>query len=125
MLIGTRATTEQSNFDTAHPLYRLIAALAKARRETPALTGGDSVTRAFSNKPGLFAVSRFDPATGREVLLLFNTSTQQVAGRVQVDTASGAWRGLVGACPAQTVAPGSASYVLPPLGYAICVAQPE
>ncbi len=123
-LLGTDATTAQSNFDTGHPLYRLIAALSKARLATPALTDGMTKIRAFSDKPGLLAVSRFDPVTAREVLLLFNTSTAPVTSRVQVETASSAWSGLVQACTARTVAPGSAEISLPPLGYAICAAKP-
>ena len=66
-LIGTDATTADANFDTRHPLYRLIAELSAVRRATPALTGGLQRIRAFSDKPGLLAISRFDPKTGQEV----------------------------------------------------------
>ena len=122
-LVGTRATTAQANFDPAHPLYRLIAELARIRRATPALTGGASQVRAFGEKPGLLAVSRFDPATGREVLLAFNTSDQPLTARVAVDPASLAFASLYGACPAQADAPGSVSVSLPPLGFAVCAAK--
>ena len=48
--VETPATTAQANFDTAHPLYVQIAGLAKLRRATPALTGGSTRVRAFSDK---------------------------------------------------------------------------
>lgn len=121
-LLGTDATTAQANFDTAHPLYRLIASLAKLRRETPALTGGLTRVRASSAKPGLLAVSRFDPKTGAEVLLAYNTSTAPVSAQVVVDPASLTFTALAGPCPAAATAPGSLGISLPPLGFAVCAA---
>jgi glycosidase len=124
-LVGTTATTAQANFDTAHPLYRFIAELAKLRRSTPALTSGVTVLRASSDEPGLFAVSRFDPANGREVLLAFNTSAQPLSAQVQVDPASLTFAMLAGgACAASASAPGSVTVDLPPLGFAVCAARP-
>ena len=73
-LLGSTATTGTPRFDPAHPLYRSIAALAKLRRDTPALRRGRQVVRFASARPGLFAASRFDPDSGAEVLLIFNTS---------------------------------------------------
>ena len=122
-LLGTDATTVTANFDTGHPLYRLIAALAKIRRETPALTGGLTKVRASSAKPGLLAVSRFDPVSGAEVLLAYNTSTEPVSANIAVDPASLAFVALAGDCPAAATAPGSVSITLPPLGYAVCAAR--
>jgi glycosidase len=124
-LVGTTATTAQDNFDTAHSLYRLIAELAKLRRSTPALTSGVTILRASSDEPGLFAVSRFDPANGREVLLAFNTSAQPLSAQVQVDPASRTFAMLAGgACAASASAPGSVTVDLPPLGFAVCAARP-
>src|SRR5438552_3343785 len=65
-LLGTSATTAQSNFDTSHPLYREIATLARIRTSHRALTRGPQLVRYAGDKPGLFALSRFDPASGRE-----------------------------------------------------------
>ncbi|WP_404480838.1 alpha-amylase family glycosyl hydrolase [Novosphingobium sp. BL-52-GroH] len=124
-LVGTTATTAQANFDETHPLYQFISALAKLRRGTPALTSGTTVLRAASDQPGLFAVSRFDPQDGREVLLVFNTSTQPVSAQVEVATASLGFTTLVGAtCAATASAPGSVTVSLPPLGFAVCTARP-
>ncbi|KZY24879.1 alpha-amylase, partial [Erythrobacter sp. HI0037] len=60
-LIGTDATTAQSNFDTAHPLYEQIAGLSAVRRAHPALSRGRQIVRHYGDKEGIFAVSRFDP----------------------------------------------------------------
>lgn len=123
-LIGTDATTAQANFDTAHPLYRLIAELSAVRRATPALTGGLQKIRAFSEKPGLLAISRFDPETGREVLLAYNTSAQPLSALVEVDPQSLSFAPLAGQCSTQVAAPGSLSVTLPAFGYAVCAAKP-
>jgi glycosidase len=122
-LVGTSATTAQSNFDPSHPLYRLIAELSAVRHATPALTGGLSRVRALSDKPGLFAVSRFDPKTGREVVLAFNTANGPVTARVEVDPLNEAFVPLVGQCSPRVDAPGSLSVTLPALGFAVCAAK--
>lgn len=122
-LIGTHATTAQANFDTAHPLYRQIAELAALRRATPALTQGRTRIRAFSDKPGLFAVSRHDPVTGREVVVAFNTSDRPLSALIATDPGSASFAALAGDCPAQPSAPGSLALDLPAFGYAVCAAQ--
>jgi glycosidase len=122
-LVGTRATTAQANFDTGHPIYREIADLAKIRTSHPALTRGLQLIRFSSDKPGLFAVSRFEPGTGREMLLLFNTSTEPLRQNVRVETRSTAFEVLAGPCPLTARAPGSVEVALPALGYAVCNAR--
>ena len=122
-LLGSSATTAQSNFDTNHPLYREIADLAHIRTTYPALTRGLQLVRYSSDKPGLFAVSRFEPRTGREMLLLFNTSTVPLQQNVQVETRSKEFEVLVGECPLTAQAPGSVQIELPALGYAVCNAR--
>ena len=122
-LLGTTATTAQSNFDTGHPLYREIAKLAHIRTSHAALTRGLQLIRYSQDKPGLFAVSRFEPGTGREMLLLFNTSTQPLRQNVRVETRSTRFEALAGSCPLTAQAPGSVAIALPPLGYAVCDAR--
>lgn len=122
-LIGTTATTARDNFEAGHPLYREIARLAKIRHETPALSRGATILRASSDKPGLFAVSRIDPDTGREVVVAFNTSAAPLSGTLAVDPASGGFTALAGPCPAAPVAPGSIALTLPAFGYAVCAAR--
>ena len=122
-LLGTAKTNATDSYDTAHPLYRAIADLAKLRAELPALRRGKQVLRAYGDKPGLFAVSRFDPATGREVVLAFNTSTAPVRAQMLVETRSTAFAARHGACAPKASAPGSLSITVPPLDYVICTAQ--
>ena len=122
-LLGTTATTAQSNFDPQHPLYREISELAHIRTSHRALTRGLQLVRYAQDKPGLFAVSRFDPNSGREMLLLFNTSTAPVKQNVRVETRSTRFETLAGNCPTTALAPGSVAVDLSPLGFAVCNAR--
>ena len=122
-LLGTTATTATSSFNTGHPIYREIAQLAHIRTSHAALTRGLQRIRFASEKPGLFAVSRFDPASGREILLMFNTSPTAIHQNVRVETRSAAFETLAGTCPAKAAAPGTVTVDLPPLGYAVCNAR--
>jgi glycosidase len=122
-LLGTSSTTARANFNADHPLYREISELARIRTSHRALTRGRQVVRYSQDKPGLFAASRFDPASGREILLLFNSSTSAIRQNVRVETRSMAFDALAGSCPTAASAPGSVSIELPPLAYAICNAR--
>ena len=120
-LVGTTATTAQSNFDTAHPLYRLIRELSDIRKGSPALRRGATVFRAGEEGPGLLAFSRI--LDGHEVLVAVNTSTKPTEQNVVVETSSQTFTTLAGACPAAATAPGSVRISLPALGYAVCDAR--
>ncbi|WP_425569690.1 alpha-amylase family glycosyl hydrolase [Sphingomonas daechungensis] len=122
-LLGTAATTAQVNFNTDHPIYREIATLSRIRTSNAALTRGLQTIRYAQEKPGLFAVSRFDPASGREMLLLFNTSNEPVEQNVRVETRSAEFETLAGTCAPKASAPGSVRVTLPALGYAVCNAR--
>ncbi len=63
-LVGTQATTAQSNFDRNHPIFSAIAQLARLRGDHIALRRGKQIVRQYGEKPGLFAVSRIDPESG-------------------------------------------------------------
>lgn len=119
-LVGSRSTTAVANFDPQRPIYRAIAALAKVREETPALRWGRQTVRAVSPTPGLFAVSRFDPVDGHELLIAFNTSNRPLAANIAVSVASKRFAALAGTCPDLAWAPGSAKISLPAFGYAVC-----
>jgi neopullulanase len=120
ILLGTKATTAQSNFDTAHPLYALFAKLAKFRTENAALRRGKTVVRNYADTPGLFAFSRIDAESGDEILVVVNTSTEPLTANVELNPASSSLTALDGECPATPRAPGSAAFTLKPLNYAIC-----
>ena len=117
-LVGSSATTAQSNFDAQHPLYRLIGQLSQVRRNSPVLRRGSTIVRATGDEPGLLAFSRI--LDGREVLVAINTSTKPVSGNVQVEVGSARFSALAGSCPLAASAPGSVRVTLPALGYAIC-----
>ena len=121
-LVGTTATTAQSNFDQKHPLYQTFAKLSALRLGTPALTRGKQIIRNYDEKPGLFAVSRIDPSTGREVLIAFNTSILPITRNVEVDTNSMSFQSLHGACGAKASAPGSYSVTIAPFDFIVCAA---
>ena len=122
-LLGTARTTAQDSFDPQHPLYRLIAELSAVRRVTPALTSGRSVVRLYSDQPGLLVLSRFDPVTGREVVIAFNTVNAPQSAHVPVAARSQSFSPLAGQCSLAADAPGSFSITLPALGFAICAAK--
>ncbi len=125
-LIGTSATTAQSNFDTAHPLYRLIGDLAKVRTASPALRRGLSTVRAFEEaKPGLLAVERHDPETGQRMILAFNTGDMPLSQAVEVSYRATGVSTLAGPCPAALAAPGSVKIALPAFGFAACILETD
>ncbi|MFN4113149.1 MAG: alpha-amylase family glycosyl hydrolase [Sphingomonadaceae bacterium] len=120
LLIGTSATTADENFDRTHRLYRLIAELAAVRKAHPALARGRQITRSYDLKPGLYSVSRFDPATGTEYLLAFNTSGEPIVRRSTISYDARMLDTLHGTCPATVSAPGSVELSLPAFGWALC-----
>ena len=122
-LVGTAATTAQSSFNPSHPLYRAITTLAMLRRDHAALRRGRQIVRFASTKPGLFAISRFDPTDGHELLVAFNASTDPVSANVEIDPRSRSFHSLAGACPAAAAAPGTLALSIPPLGFLFCEAD--
>ena len=126
VLVGTAATTAQSNFDTAHPLYRLIGELSAARTASPALRRGLSTVRAFEEAaPGLLAVERHDPETGQRVILAFNTGDMPLSRAIEVSYRARNIAPLVGACPTALAAPGSVEIALPAFGFAACILETD
>ena len=123
LLVGTKLTTADSNFDTSHPIYKAVADLANARQESVALRRGDQVVRNYAEKPGLFAVSRIDNASGEEVLAVFNTANAPLTGNVEIGKASTSLTTLRGKCPTAPRLPGSVAISLPPLGYMLCTVK--
>ena len=123
-LIGSDATTADDNFDTSHPLYRAIAALAEARGESAALRRGLTTIRAFDHEgPGLLAVERHDPESGERILGVFNTSDESITRSVEINYRARAIAPLIGQCPAELAVPGVARITLPAFGYAACVLE--
>lgn len=112
------------HYQMTHPLYLAISELAHLRLAHPALLRGKLQTRAAGDHPGLFAVSRFDPADSHEIVLAFNTSLHPIDAVIRVDAHSGRFRALHGECAGESAAPGSYRVHVPELGYLICEAEP-
>lgn len=119
-LVGTTSTTAVSNFNPDHPIYRAIVELAALRRDHAALRRGSQTVRGYSEKPGLFAVTRRDPDTGRDTLIAFNTSATPLAAQVEIGAAAAHFTSLHGTCAAAPAAPGSYPVKLAPFDYIVC-----
>ncbi|RGP41239.1 Alpha-amylase [Altererythrobacter insulae] len=123
-LIGTDATTASDNFDTAHPLYTLIASLSEMRAAHPALRSGKQMVRTYNDEaPGLVSFARFDAETGDEYLLAFNTSDKDLSANSSIGYTVGALETLSGICPAKVSAAGSVALELAPFGWCIAKAS--
>jgi glycosidase len=118
--LGVVARTAHSSFDETHLLYRSLAELARLRRQQPALRRGRQLVRSSGPAPGLFAVSRFDPENGTELLTVFNTSTEPLRAQVLVDATSVRFRALHGSCEPTVTAPGSYQVTVAGLDYVVC-----
>lgn len=121
-LIGSAASTAQSNFNTEHPIYRAIAEMAAIRMANAPLRRGRQVVRNYAEVPGIFAFSRIHD--GVEVLVVLNTSPDPISANVEVEPSSQHWRSLRGSCAAGSQAPGSYAVQLARLDYMICIAEP-
>src|SRR3546814_15844913 len=89
-LIGSKATPASDNFDSSHPLYRAIAAMAQVRRDYPGLARGAQRARVAAKKAGLYAFSRIDTGRHPEFLVVINNSTESRADTVEeIGRASG------------------------------------
>jgi len=118
-LIGTDATTAESNFDVDHPLYRYIADTAAIRRAHPALSRGEMLPRLTEKDGSLFAFSRFDPETGHEYLIASNTGAEARSVNITVDAGSSNMTALMGACGTMKTT-GTVSLDVPAFGLIVC-----
>ncbi|MEU1482535.1 pullulanase-type alpha-1,6-glucosidase [Streptomyces sp. NPDC005752] len=84
--LGTDRTHASDAYDTAHPLYRSIAALSKLTREHPALRDGTQTER--YSKDSVYAVSRTDTKRPYEYVVASNNFSE--ARTVELPTASAA-----------------------------------
>jgi glycosidase len=109
-------------FDRNHPIYRRVAELSALRLRHSALRAGRQIVRNYSDKPGLFAVSRIDPASGREIVVAFNTGSEPLAAHVEIDVDSERFSALRGDCATTPGAPGSYEVKLAPLDFVVCAA---
>jgi glycosidase len=121
-LVGSKDTTATNSFDHNSPLRKVITELAHLRLAHPALLHGGQVVRNYSEKPGLFSVSRIDPESGAEIVVAFNTSTAPLDVQVEVNAESRRFTPLHGKCEPIATAPGSYHVAIAPLDYVVCSA---
>ncbi|MFM1887323.1 MAG: hypothetical protein RL026_2480 [Pseudomonadota bacterium] len=122
--VGTTPRSTPASAGSDHPLFKAVAELARLRSSQPALRRGLQRVRAYGDAPGLFAVSRLDPDSGRELLIAFNTSTAAVTDLVQVEAASRRFGSLHGQCAPAVERAGVVRLHVPPLGFVVCGALP-
>ncbi|WP_233624514.1 pullulanase-type alpha-1,6-glucosidase [Actinoplanes sp. ATCC 53533] len=104
-LLGTDRTHAVANYETGHPLYRAIGALAALREANPALTNGLQITRYAADGPGVFATSRIDRKTRTEYVVASNNATTPQTVTLDTWTPNASLAGLYGG--AGTVATGA------------------
>lgn len=75
-LLGTDTTHAQDNFNTDHPLYKTIGALAGITGEHPALRNGAHQHRYAAEGAGIYAFSRIDTERQREYVVALNNSEE-------------------------------------------------
>lgn len=117
-LVGTEATTAQSNFDRKHPLFRFIASNSKIYRAHEALRRGPQIVRIAEPDGGVIAVSRL--ASNAEYLVAFNASNMLRTLQVGIDPRSDSWKPVTGFCNKRSSAPGSLRISVPAFGFIIC-----
>lgn len=117
-LIGTDATTAESNFDTRHPLYLAIRNMARIRTEEEAVRRGKQVERLAEEGGGIYAFSRV--ADEHEVVVVMNLRNEPRVVGIPVDSRSRGFRSLSGNCPVRALATGVIEMELAPLSYVVC-----
>ncbi|MDX6678339.1 MAG: alpha-amylase [Solirubrobacteraceae bacterium] len=95
-LIGTDATTAQSNFDRSHVLYRAIARLADVTREHPALRNGAHQHRYAADGPGIYAFSRLARDEQHEYVVALNNSESEQTASIPTWIDSGTFTRIYG-----------------------------
>lgn len=76
------ASGSRDRYDSLHPLYRLIADLAKLRQNNPGLSDGAQIPRFASNAPGIYSFSRIS-TDGREYVVALNNAAQTKSTTIQ------------------------------------------
>ncbi|GAB4195299.1 MAG: hypothetical protein Tsb002_27690 [Wenzhouxiangellaceae bacterium] len=112
-LIGSDTTTAVDNFDSSHPLYQAIAAMARVYHAETGLRRGAQQVVLAEQQAGLFAFTR-----GADYLVLVNTSDSSRSA--SINGIAGKWLPLLGATqPLLSNTQQTLLITLPGLGYAV------
>ncbi|MFD1661221.1 pullulanase-type alpha-1,6-glucosidase [Streptomyces caeni] len=93
--IGTDRTAASDAYDPSAPLYRQISALAKLRRDNPALADGVQTERYAADGAGVYAFSRTGK-DGTEYLVAFNNADERKTAGFATASAGMTFRGIYG-----------------------------
>ncbi|MEU4514049.1 Alpha-amylase precursor [Nonomuraea coxensis DSM 45129] len=96
-LIGTTSTHATDNYDTGHPLYKGIAALARLRDTHPTLADGAQIERLAQG--GVYAFSRIDAGRRVEYVVAVNNAEQPAKAAIPTYTAGMSFTRLYGTGP--------------------------
>ncbi|MGC5566160.1 pullulanase-type alpha-1,6-glucosidase [Streptomyces sp. FR-108] len=94
--LGTDRTHAEDAYDTNAPLYRQIAALAKLRKNNPALADGVQTERYAADGAGVYAFSRTDAKTGVEYVVAVNNADEAKSATFATGSAGMTFRGIYG-----------------------------
>jgi glycosidase len=121
-LVGSSATTAQSNFDTGNPIYRALARMARIRAADPALRRGEQRVLNYGDTPGLYAIARLAPDGSGQTIVAFNTGTTPLRANLWTDATlrDRRFESVSGDCARRAPAPGSYPVEIPALGYIVC-----
>ncbi|MEV0224235.1 pullulanase-type alpha-1,6-glucosidase [Streptomyces sp. NPDC050704] len=99
--LGTDRTHAEDAYDTSAPLYKQIAALAKLRKDNPALADGVQTERYAADGAGVYAfsrtdLSRTDAKAGREYLVAVNNADEARTATFPTGSADMTFHGIHG-----------------------------
>lgn len=117
--IGADRTHADDAYDTSHPLYSAIAALAKLRKDHPALT--DGTQHELYAQDSLYAFSR--TGEDREYVVAVNNAAQ--AKTVTLPVESAAFTTIYGGDATETAADGAIEVTVPALSSVVLRADAE
>jgi glycosidase len=122
-LLGTDRTHAQSQFDTEHPLFKAISAMASVRQAHIGLRRGEQTVRHAEKDGGLLVVTRLSPAQDFEYLIAFNAETRPRQAMLRTDGRVTSYTALSGVCPGTPNIPGRVTVEVPALGFIVCQGQ--
>ncbi|WP_399225745.1 pullulanase-type alpha-1,6-glucosidase [Streptomyces sp. TRM49041] len=94
--LGTDRTHADDAYDTTHPLYRKIAALAGLRKAHPGLADGVQIERYAADGAGVYAFSRIDASARTEYVVAVNNATEAKTVELTTESAGTAFRTIYG-----------------------------
>ncbi|MER5181439.1 pullulanase-type alpha-1,6-glucosidase [Streptomyces sp. NPDC002896] len=94
--LGTDRTHASDAYDTSAPLYKVIAALSKLRKDNPALADGVQTERYAADGAGVYAFSRTDAKSGTEYVVAVNNAGEAKTATFATGSPEMTFRGIYG-----------------------------